>query len=568
MEEREENVSSPFGSSEDRLRGEEELQDPMAAANDSVATAQSNATAESGEEMQGEGSFPPQEGAKMTVVDSTPEAPPPLAEEANEWGPEKAPVEAAEKKTPLLMGEAAPPPPTEQSLGMDEEEEEVKSSPSEEVAAEGVVSSPLPAPPVEVVDHDEPTRTQEKEEERVEEEEEKVPVNTTLPASTEPLSSSPPPPVKASSEEKEEKEATKGAAEQTKATAKKEEEASMKPTSTLELPPVGPPSTTGKKIQPGSASRRVRTGGFHSSDGRATIQRSMALANAAYGTTNEEDSATLPAGVRAGSSYGSQHGTRLPRAGVLSSTTFNAAYATPGEEYRHFRQQHRIRPSFHGPIYVPEDVMTYCSACGGPVDPVRRVPAGRLFFHMHCIRCFLCGLRSLTDPYFQVGYQAVCSRCAEKGDAKCVPKEEAKKRKVVLGAVRGNAYEVFRAMDVAQRQAQSSSTLNYSTLPDVYPPSLHVGMLHTRRNTTRRTFELVQRQQHYTQNDCNVLFPLPPASTSGTSSPLPSTTISEEAIVPTITAGSSHRPHPPTGEAVKGRVASPARPNSAKAEKL
>eukprot|EP00796_Vickermania_ingenoplastis_P010572 gene10572-7342_t len=191
--------------------------------------------------------------------------------------------------------------------------------------------------------------------------------------------------------------------------------------------------------------------------------------------------------------------------GMTTGPQFNAALATPLEEYTRFRRHYKVSPSYRGPIYVAEDVMVPCVACGGPLDPISRVPVGRLFFHPNCVECFLCGLKSLTEPYFQVGDRAVCSNCAEKGYALCVPKEEAKQRGMILGSIRGNAYDTFRRTDMARRRS-ARDVLNQPTVPGVSAPSLSIGGLHNRRNTTRRTFELLQRQQHYTQNDCNILF--------------------------------------------------------------
>lgn len=192
--------------------------------------------------------------------------------------------------------------------------------------------------------------------------------------------------------------------------------------------------------------------------------------------------------------------------GLTTGVHLNAAMATPLEEYTRFRRHYQVSPSYKGPIYVAEDVMVPCVACGGPLDPIQRVPVGKLFFHRHCVECYLCGLKSLTEPYFQVGDRAVCTSCAEKGDARCVPREEAKSRRMILGAIKGNAYDAFRNYDRQRRLVVGSSTLNHPTVPGVSAPSLSVGLLHNRRNTTKRTFELVQRQQHYTQNDCNILF--------------------------------------------------------------
>lgn len=244
--------------------------------------------------------------------------------------------------------------------------------------------------------------------------------------------------------------------------------------STLESRSNSQGAGSAKQAAPGAAAplpRNEQRGGSASS-GRDAIRRSVDMANAGSG-------------------------------GLTTGPHMNMQSATPGEENARFRRHMKVSPSYTGPIYVAEDTMKACAACGGPLDPIRRVPVGRLFFHRTCVECYLCGLKSVTEPYFQVGDRAVCSSCAEKGDARCVPREEANQRHVVLGSIRGNSYEYFRHYD---QQHRLSTTLNKPMVPGVSAPSLSVGMLHNNRNTTRRTFELLQRQQHYTQNDCNIMF--------------------------------------------------------------
>ncbi|KPA84338.1 hypothetical protein ABB37_02342 [Leptomonas pyrrhocoris] len=218
--------------------------------------------------------------------------------------------------------------------------------------------------------------------------------------------------------------------------------------------------------------------------------------------------------------------------GMVAAVSLNAQYKTIPEEHAEFRAKNRIRSSYRGPVYTVEDVCVLCHACGGPVDPVRRVPVGSLFFHENCLQCYLCGRRQGTAGlYMQVDRQAVCCTCAARGYERWVPRQEAQSRGMIFGAIQGDVYEAMDAHDrgerglprlpaspppahglaavprtsVATGPVVAGSTLNRPTVPGALPPSLTIRPVHTARNTGRRSFALMERQQYYTQSDNNLL---------------------------------------------------------------
>jgi hypothetical protein len=77
-----------------------------------------------------------------------------------------------------------------------------------------------------------------------------------------------------------------------------------------------------------------------------------------------------------------------------------------------FLERNRVEPSHHGPVHTVETIYVPCGWCGTPVDPVQRVPVGRMFFHPHCLRCAICGkLCSRTMPFVARQGQPVCMNC-------------------------------------------------------------------------------------------------------------------------------------------------------------
>ncbi|CBZ30072.1 conserved hypothetical protein [Leishmania mexicana MHOM/GT/2001/U1103] len=208
---------------------------------------------------------------------------------------------------------------------------------------------------------------------------------------------------------------------------------------------------------------------------------------------------------------------------AASGLTVNAQYQTIPEEHAAYRQRNKVNPNYRGPLYVVEDLCVPCNACGGPVDPVRRVPVGSLFFHEGCLHCYLCGRRTgVAGLYLQLDRQAICSECAGRGYEHWVPRQELESRGMVYGATRGDIYAAIDAHDRSAAKHQQrrilslpitagggSSTLNKAIVPGALPPSLSIANVHNRRNTSARSFALMERQQYYTQSDNNVIMAVP-----------------------------------------------------------
>lgn len=241
----------------------------------------------------------------------------------------------------------------------------------------------------------------------------------------------------------------------------------------------------------------------------------------------------------------------LSGGGFVASRSLNGRCMTVGEEHAAFRLRNNVSQNYRGPIYVVEDVHVPCHACGGPVDPVRRVPVGSLFFHESCVKCYLCGRRSgVAGLYLQVDRQAVCACCMESNYDSCVVHDEVESRNMVFGAIKGRPYDAIDSHDRAilekegRRRAlaavprsttsgqmstpswkattiqatlllPSCNNINKPTVEGAVPPSLSVQPLHNRRNTSQRSFELIQRQQYYTQNDNNMITAHAARGTSG-----------------------------------------------------
>jgi hypothetical protein len=94
-----------------------------------------------------------------------------------------------------------------------------------------------------------------------------------------------------------------------------------------------------------------------------------------------------------------------------NSFTKSACGATNDEHQRHLARA-QCQPSYTGPVHTVETVYVPCGWCGTPVDPVSRVPVGRMFFHPHCLRCVICGkIGSRTLPFVARQGQPVCAHC-------------------------------------------------------------------------------------------------------------------------------------------------------------
>ncbi|KAG8345411.1 hypothetical protein ERJ75_000380900 [Trypanosoma vivax] len=176
---------------------------------------------------------------------------------------------------------------------------------------------------------------------------------------------------------------------------------------------------------------------------------------------------------------------------------------TPREEYERYRLINRISPNYHGPVYMVEDIYVTCAHCGSPVDAVTRVPAGKLFFHPHCVHCKLCGSRNITGVFFQATHStAVCAECAARGYVRNAIREVAMEYGMVVGAVRGPLNRAIQQHAAKARLGTGKSVIN-----DKYiPPSLGLNPNHEYGNSSsKRRQSLVQRQQYYSQNDSNII---------------------------------------------------------------
>ncbi|CCW63670.1 unnamed protein product [Phytomonas sp. EM1] len=208
---------------------------------------------------------------------------------------------------------------------------------------------------------------------------------------------------------------------------------------------------------------------------------------------------------------------------------FNAENLSTREEHARFRHRNRVSANYLGPLYVSEDIHVACHACGGPVDPISRVPVGPFFFHLHCVRCVLCARTGVTEPFQAVQGEPVCGACLAKGFAPCVGKEKGRRGERELsgklkrrkaggsrgGNRKGSGLERESAYPGATRPTTAAApsrvgeealpVLNRAMMQGATAPSLSIGPLHNRRNTSRRSFMLMQRQQYYTQSDLNLI---------------------------------------------------------------
>lgn len=276
--------------------------------------------------------------------------------------------------------------------------------------------------------------------------------------------------------------------------------------STPPLPPVNQP----QQPLPAPSTHQRKASGSGTAVPAASTKSRRAAAGPSGTTTTAPRSTSQKAKAAAVASASSSrpsgrevilHASQLGSELMTTGPHLNAHHLTPGEEYAIFRHKNRVAETFKGPVYVAEDVQVACQACGGPLDPITRVPVGKLFFHLHCLKCALCGKDGITEAFQQVGEHAICMACAAKGYSRCVRKEMA------AASVPAN-----RATSAARRSARAElqpfgepCTINRPTLPGAMAPSLSISPVHNERNTGLRSFALMQRQQYYTQNDCNLL---------------------------------------------------------------
>jgi hypothetical protein len=97
---------------------------------------------------------------------------------------------------------------------------------------------------------------------------------------------------------------------------------------------------------------------------------------------------------------------------ALVTAKFNA----PDNEVQSaFRRRNHVSDTYRGPVYVVEDIYVPCALCRAPVDPVSRIPVGRLHFHPRCLRCSLCDKPAKDQAFAERNGQPVCAECDHRG---------------------------------------------------------------------------------------------------------------------------------------------------------
>lgn len=120
------------------------------------------------------------------------------------------------------------------------------------------------------------------------------------------------------------------------------------------------------------------------------------------------------------------------------------------------RDRCHAHSSYRGPIHSVENVYVPCGWCGTPVDPVTRVPVGRMFLHPQCLRCVVCGkLGSRTLPFVARQGQPVCANC-DKNKSVSLPPLKAAAFQQRAAALQQGSQHVMRAL--MERSAVKSPT--------------------------------------------------------------------------------------------------------------
>jgi hypothetical protein len=165
-----------------------------------------------------------------------------------------------------------------------------------------------------------------------------------------------------------------------------------------------------------------------------------------------------------------------------------------GAEQEGFNLRNKVAQTYKGPVFVVEDVWVPCSRCRTPVDPVVRIPVGKMWFHPQCLRCVVCEKPSRTQIFHAVHDQPVCVDCVNRGFAKTVPK---------LSRSQIESLPRLAARSVSPRPAIACYT------PDP-------------RSTTRKQLQLMERQQMSAVVDRNILLLMAPPDASAVMKPIPS----------------------------------------------
>lgn len=192
-----------------------------------------------------------------------------------------------------------------------------------------------------------------------------------------------------------------------------------------------------------------------------------------------------------------------------------------------FMMRNHIAPTYHGPVFVVEDVWVRCSLCAAAVDPVVRIPVGKQWFHPKCLRCAVCARPSRTDAFRAVKEQPVCSDCFARGFDKALQQP----RGGCLPPSRGASRAGSRAQGgtITPRRAISPSSnaatpLRISAGPSPQAHRLPSTPFLDTRSITKRQSELLERQRLLTEGDLNILMtrPMKDSAAPSPANPTPS----------------------------------------------
>lgn len=196
-----------------------------------------------------------------------------------------------------------------------------------------------------------------------------------------------------------------------------------------------------------------------------------------------------------------------------------------GPQQERFLARNHVAPTYKGPVFVVEDVWVPCSHCRAPVDPVVRIPVGKLVFHPQCLRCVVCQRPSRTDMFHSVGGQPVCHDCGNRGFDRSVKKTLQQQRIALRLQQRSVSRERSAAGSVTPRRALSPASPSGSPSPAPLaigaPRCNPASPFLDSRAITRRQKELLDRQRAVVEGDRNILFVIPPSlSVASTVSPM------------------------------------------------
>jgi hypothetical protein len=218
----------------------------------------------------------------------------------------------------------------------------------------------------------------------------------------------------------------------------------------------------------------------------------------------------------------------------MSNTLLTCKYSHGDDDrQQNFRKRNKIAPTFHGPVFVVEDVWVTCGRCQTPVDPVTRIPVGRLFYHPACLRCIICQKPSKGQIFKAQKGHPVCQDCSNVG-YKVTNEVLKQERQALEGRQSRTSFNGTRGSSASPNVAAAFSLRSLGTLsatpsrPLALPPVPSPGKrtqspstgsrpgstLSPVRGCTERSQQLLDRQTAVYQNDANIILALPAPPTS------------------------------------------------------